>query len=166
MLQATLAEVQSAWQATSSALEAKGAAEAQQVTMALQQLRDDLAAQLPAGKLRGIEGKLAALEGSVLSAGAACCSLAPCAAVFGTLLSGVASSILLGYLRFAFWLATTCVHGMGRSYGAGCPWLQRQHVYTRVRWPRSTCSQAGTRRARRAASMRRARAWRRRSRRR
>lgn len=79
-MQATLAEVQSAWQATSRALEAKGAAEAQQVTAALQQLREDLAAQLPAGKLRGIEGKLAALEGSVLSAGGVAHHFyAPCA---------------------------------------------------------------------------------------
>ena len=68
--QGALAEVRGAWQATGMRLESQGAAEAARVTAALEQLREDLAAALPAGKLRGMEGKLAALEGSVLSAGA------------------------------------------------------------------------------------------------
>ena len=41
----------------------------QQVAQAVQQLRADLQQQLPSGKLKAIESKLAALEGSVLSAG-------------------------------------------------------------------------------------------------
>ena len=43
----------------------------QQVAQAVQQLRADLQQQLPSGKLKAIESKLAALEGSVLSAGKA-----------------------------------------------------------------------------------------------
>ena len=70
-LQGMLGEVRGAWQATGRQLELRSAAEAAAVGGALAQLREDLAAALPAGKLRGVEAKLAALEGSVLSAGAA-----------------------------------------------------------------------------------------------
>lgn len=41
----------------------------QKLQQAFQLWRDDLQKQLPTGKLKSIESKLAALEGSVLSAG-------------------------------------------------------------------------------------------------
>ena len=63
-------EVREAWQGTAQQLQQREAAQVQQVGQAVQQLREDLQQQLPLGKLKAIESKLAALEGSVLSAGA------------------------------------------------------------------------------------------------
>ena len=60
-----------AWQGTAQQLQQREAAQVQQVAQAVQQLRADLQQQLPSGKLKAIESKLAALEGSVLSAGKA-----------------------------------------------------------------------------------------------
>lgn len=74
-VQAALMEVREAWQGTAQQLQQREAAQVQQVGQAVQQLREDLQQQLPLGKLKAIESKLAALEGSVLSAGAllSCC---------------------------------------------------------------------------------------------
>ncbi len=47
----------------------------QKLQEAFQLWREDLQKQLPSGKLKNIESKLAALEGSILSAGGACASL-------------------------------------------------------------------------------------------
>ena len=69
MLQAALMEVREAWQGTAQQLQQREAVQVQQVGQAVQQLREDLQRQLPSGKLKAIESKLAALEGSVLSAG-------------------------------------------------------------------------------------------------
>ena len=68
-LQAALMEVREAWQGTAQQLQQREATQVQQVGQAVQQLREDLQRQLPSGKLKAIESKLAALEGSVLSAG-------------------------------------------------------------------------------------------------
>ena len=68
-VQATLREVREAWQGTAQQLQQREAIQVQQVGRAVQQLREDLQQQLPSGKLKAIESKLAALEGSVLSAG-------------------------------------------------------------------------------------------------
>ena len=70
MMQAALLEVRAAWQDTAQQLQQREAVQVQQVGQAVQQLREDLQHQLPSGKLKAIESKLAALEGSVLSAGA------------------------------------------------------------------------------------------------
>ena len=69
--QATLLDMRAAWQGTAQQLQQREAAQVQQVAQAVQQLRADLQQQLPSGKLKAIESKLAALEGSVLSAGKA-----------------------------------------------------------------------------------------------
>lgn len=68
-MQAALMEVREAWQGTAQQLQQREAVQVQQVGQAVQQLREDLQRQLPSGKLKAIESKLAALEGSVLSAG-------------------------------------------------------------------------------------------------
>ena len=68
-MQAALLEVRAAWQGTAQQLQQRDAVQVQQVAQAVQQLRADLQQQLPSGKLKAIESKLAALEGSVLSAG-------------------------------------------------------------------------------------------------
>ena len=67
--QAALLEVRAAWQGTAQQLQQRDAVQVAQVAQAVQQLRADLQQQLPSGKLKAIESKLAALEGSVLSAG-------------------------------------------------------------------------------------------------
>ena len=67
--QAALLEVRAAWQGTAQQLQQREAVQVQQVAQAVQQLRADLQQQLPSGKLKAIESKLAALEGSLLSAG-------------------------------------------------------------------------------------------------
>ena len=69
IMQAALQEVREAWQGTAQQLQQREAVQVQQVGQAVQQLREDLQRQLPSGKLKAIESKLAALEGSVLSAG-------------------------------------------------------------------------------------------------
>ncbi len=68
-MQAALMEVREAWQGTAQQLQQREAVQVQQVGQAVQQLREDLQRQLPSGKLKAIESKLTALEGSVLSAG-------------------------------------------------------------------------------------------------
>ncbi len=82
--QAALAEAAAGARAASAGVAAEVAGEASAAVDAVAALRGELARQLPPGQLRAIEAKLAALEGSVLSAGAApVCSVhsraAPCA---------------------------------------------------------------------------------------
>ena len=69
-LQAALAEVAAGMRATGEGVAEAVAGEAAAAADAVAALRGELARQLPPGQLRAIEAKLAALEGSVLSAGA------------------------------------------------------------------------------------------------
>ncbi len=79
-----MAEAAAGARAASAGVAAEVAGEASAAVDAVAALRGELARQLPPGQLRAIEAKLAALEGSVLSAGAApVCTVhsraAPCA---------------------------------------------------------------------------------------
>lgn len=69
MHQAALQDLQKSWQLTSQHLSQQEAAKLQQMDRAMQSWRDDFQKQLPVGKLKAIENKLTALEGTVLSAG-------------------------------------------------------------------------------------------------
>lgn len=60
------------WSLISQRLEQREEAKEQKLQNVFQRWREDLQKQLPSGKLKSIESKLAALEGLVLSAGEGC----------------------------------------------------------------------------------------------
>ncbi|CAL8470912.1 g10454 [Coccomyxa elongata] len=68
-VQAGLQELQQSWSVVLQQLDQHEEVKVQKLQQAFQLWRDDLQKQLPTGKLKSIESKLAALEGSVLSAG-------------------------------------------------------------------------------------------------
>ena len=72
--QADLKSIRDSWTYVSQQLDQHEEEKVQKLQEAFQVWREDLQKQLPSGKLKSIESKLAALEGSVLSAGEACAS--------------------------------------------------------------------------------------------
>lgn len=73
-LQAALIGIRNSWSYYSQQLDQQEEEKVRKLQQAFQVWREDLQKQLPSGKLKSIESKLAALEGSVLSAGETCAS--------------------------------------------------------------------------------------------